>query len=300
MTAPGAAARVAGQGGELAKRVASALVLAPVAIACVWFGRAALATLLGCAAAAGAWEFYRLAEGAGSRPFARTGIVLAGLTPILVHAQLLGVLRIPLTAVALVPLVLLALAVWRRGVDGGPLGAVASTLLGVVYVAVPLSYAYGLRAFEYAVGDVGGTAVVMLPVLATWASDVGAYFAGRLFGKRKLIPSVSPGKTVAGAVGALGMAAIVADLYSRYVLVPYAQLGFGPGKALAFGLAVSVAAQLGDLVESMLKREAGVKDSSRLIPGHGGVLDRVDSLLFVLPLSYLLLGWMLLPAPGRG
>lgn len=295
----GAAARVAGTGGELAKRVASALVLAPLAVACVWFGGAALATLLACAAAAGGWEFYRLAAGSGAQPFARTGIVLSAITPIIVHAQLLGVVRVPLTLAALVPVALLGVAVWRRGVDGRPLAAVASTVLGVLYVAVPLSYAYALRAFDYAVGTAAGTAVVLLPVLGTWASDIGAYFAGRLFGRRKLIPSVSPGKTVAGAVGALVVTAVVATLYTRYVLVPYAQLGFGPGRALGFGLAVSVAAQLGDLVESMLKREAGVKDSSHLIPGHGGVLDRVDSLLFVLPLSYLLLGWMLLPAPAR-
>lgn len=289
---------MAGTGGELAKRVASALVLAPVVIACLWFGDAALATLLACAAAAGAWEFYRIAAATGARPFARTGIVLSAVLPIVVHAQLLRVLDVPLTAAALVPVALLALAVFRRGVDGRPLAAVASTVLGIVYVAVPLSYAYALRAFDHAVGRAGGTAVVMLPVFGTWASDVGAYFAGRLFGRRKLIPSVSPGKTVAGAIGALVVTAAVVVAYERYVLKPYAELGFGPGRALLFGLAVSVAAQLGDLVESMLKREAGVKDSSRLIPGHGGVLDRVDSLLFVLLLSYLLLGWLLLPAPG--
>lgn len=295
---PGAAARVAGTGGELAKRVASALVLAPVVIACIWFGGAALATLLACAAAAGAWEFYRIAAATGARPFARTGITLSAVLPILVHAHLLRVLDVPITAAVLVPVALLGAAVFRRGVAGRPLAAVASTVLGILYVAVPLSYAYALRAFDYAVGRAAGTAVVMLPVFGTWASDVGGYFAGRLFGRRRLIPSVSPGKTVAGAVGALAVTAAVAVAYARYVLKPYAELGFGPGRALLFGLAVSAAAQLGDLVESMLKREAGIKDSSHLIPGHGGVLDRTDSLLFVLPLSYLLLGWLLLPAPG--
>jgi phosphatidate cytidylyltransferase len=135
----------------------------------------------------GAWEFYRIAAASGARPFARTGVALAGATPILVHGQLLGVLRVPATAVALVPVALLGLAVWRRGVEGRPLAAVGSTVLGVLYVAVPLSYGYALRAFEYAVGGVAGTVVVLLPVLGTWASDVGAYFAGRLFGRRKLI-----------------------------------------------------------------------------------------------------------------
>jgi phosphatidate cytidylyltransferase len=283
---------------ELRLRVASALVLAPVAVACVWIGDAALATLLACAAAAGAWEFYRLAAAGGAQPFVRSGVATAGLVPIAVHAQTLGVLRVPLGVVALVPLALLAASVWRRGVDGRPLAAVAATVLGVVYVAVPLAFGYVLRNFEYAVGRAAGTAVLMLPVLGTWASDVGAYFAGRAVGGRKLIPSVSPGKTVAGAVGGVVLAAAVVVAYERLALRPYAQLAFAPGRALLFGVAVSVAAQLGDLVESLLKRDAGVKDSSHLIPGHGGVLDRVDSLLFVLPVSHLLLRGLLIPVLG--
>jgi phosphatidate cytidylyltransferase len=196
-------------------------------------------------------------------------------------------------------LALLAAAIWRRGVDGRPLVSVAATVLGVVYVAVPLAYGYALRYHEYAVGRAAGTAVVLFPVVLTWASDIGGYFVGRLAGRRKLIPAVSPGKTVEGALGGLALTVVAALAYERLALRPLAQLGMAPWWAAAFGLVVSVAAQLGDLVESLLKREAGVKDSSRLIPGHGGVLDRVDSLLFVLPVAYLLLGWLLLPAPAR-
>jgi phosphatidate cytidylyltransferase len=139
----------------------------------------------------------------------------------------------------------------------------------------------------------------MLPVLLTWASDIGAYAVGRTIGKRKLIPAVSPGKSVEGAIGGLVCTMLVALLYERFALRPVAQLAIAPWWAATFGLVVSLAAQLGDLVESLLKREAKVKDSSQLIPGHGGVLDRVDSLLFVLPVAYLLLGWLLLPAPSH-
>ena len=139
--------------------------------------------------------------------------------------------------------------------------------------------------------------VVALPLALTWGTDIAAYFVGRAFGKRKLMPSVSPGKTVAGAIGGLVAAVLIALAWERLVLRPVAQLGMRPWNTILFGAVVSVAAQVGDLAESLLKREAGVKDSSHLIPGHGGVLDRFDSLLFVLPVAYLLLGWMLIFAP---
>lgn len=284
---------------ELAKRVASGVVAAPVTVACVWFGDAALATFLAAAAAVGAWEFYRIADAAsGARAFSRAGIVLAALVPLGVHASARGLGAPPLAAGSVVVLALLALAVWRRGVGGHPLTAVATTVLGVAYAGVPLAFAYALRHHNFVVDAPGGTALLMLPVLCTWASDIGAYFAGRAIGGPKLIPAVSPGKTVAGAVGALVASAALAAAFVPNVLRPAAHLGMAPGRALLFGLLVSVAAQLGDLVESLLKRDAGVKDSSHLIPGHGGVLDRVDSLLFVLPVSHLVLGWLLLPAFG--
>ena len=284
---------------ELAQRVASAVVAAPIVVACVWFGDAARAPRGAAAAATGAWECYRIADAAsGARAFARAGIVLAALVPLLVHASVRQLGTPPLAVGVVVVLALMALAVWRRGVDGHPIVAVATTVLGVLYVGVPLGYAYALRHHNFVVDAAGGTALLMLPVLCTWASDIGAYFAGRLIGGPKLIPAVSPGKTVSGAVGALVASGALAAFYVPDVLRPAANLGMAPGRPLLFGLLVSAAAQLGDLVESLLKRDAGVKDSSHLIPGHGGVLDRVDSLLFVLPVAHLVLGWLLLPAFG--
>ena len=94
------------------------------------------------------------------------------------------------------------------------------------------------------------------------------------------------------------MTVLACWLYVRFALIPYGQLALSPVGIIVFGVVISIAAQVGDLAESLLKREAGVKDSSHIIPGHGGVLDRFDSLLFVLPVAYLLLGTMLLPAPG--
>ena len=281
---------------ELARRIAFAVVAAPLAVAIVYFGDAALATLLAIVAALGAWEFFRLARAGGSTPLDRIGIALAAIVPLAVHAWHLGY-PMPVALAGLALPVLLARAIWARGVEGRPLGAVATTLMGILYTGVALSYGYALRYHPYAVGAAAGTAVVFLPVLLTWASDVGGYAAGRMFGKRKLIPAISPGKTVAGAVGSVVLTVIVCLLYVTLVLRPYAQLAIRPLSAFAFAIALSITAQLGDLAESLLKREAGVKDSSHIIPGHGGILDRFDSLFFVLPFAYVVLGWLFIPVP---
>jgi len=182
-------------------------------------------------------------------------------------------------------------------------------VFGVLYTGGMLSFGYAIRYHAYVIESVrvplGGLAVsaggllLLLPILLTWASDIGAFFIGRAFGKRKLMPSVSPGKTVAGAVGGLGATIVVGWLYARFVLTPTTQLAFVRGGIIAFAALVSVAAQIGDLAESLLKREAGMKDSSHIIPGHGGVLDRFDSLLFVLPVAYVLFNALLVWAPPR-
>ena len=210
---------------------------------------------------------------------------------------------------ALWVLAILGITIFTRGVSGKPLGAAASTVFGVLYTGGMLSFGYAIRYHDYVIEGVrvplgsvavaSGGLLLLLPLLLTWASDIGAFFVGRAFGKRKLMPSVSPGKTVAGAIGGLVVTVIVGWLYTRFVLAPTTQLAFVRGGVFIFGFLVSVAAQVGDLAESLLKREAGMKDSSHIIPGHGGVLDRFDSLLFVLPVSYVLFNMLLVWAPTR-
>jgi phosphatidate cytidylyltransferase len=297
---------------ELALRTLFAVVAAPLALWIVLVGGAPLAALLAIVCALGAWEFYRIARAAGHNPLSDAGIALAGLVPLAIHASYLGVFTVPPAAAALVVLLLLGASIWLRGVEGRPIAAVATTLLGVAYTAGMLGFGYAIRYHDVVRGydDVGahhlgagwlalrvppGGALLVFPLVITWASDIGAYFVGRTIGGRKLIPAVSPGKTVSGAVGGLVASMIVSWAYARWVLVPVASLGFTPWGALLFGALISVAAQVGDLFESLIKRESGVKDSSRIIPGHGGILDRFDSLIFVLPVAYLLLGWLPLP-----
>ena len=283
---------------ELARRAVVAVIGAPIALGIIWLGGAPLATLAGALAGIAAWEYYRIARDGGSTPMSVVGIVLSAMIPLAVHAQQLGVFAVPLVIWILVPLFVLALTIWTRGVDGKPLGAAATTVFGALYTGGTLSYLYALRYFGYAVGDTAGALVVIMPVVLTWASDTGAYFTGRMLGGPKLIPSVSPAKTVSGAIGAVVATVGACAAFVHFLLKPQAQLAFSPTGLIIFAVCISVTAQIGDLTESLLKREAGVKDSGTLIPGHGGVLDRLDSLFFVLPVSYALYYALLLPAPG--
>ncbi|MDQ3996638.1 MAG: phosphatidate cytidylyltransferase [Gemmatimonadota bacterium] len=298
---------------ELTRRVLFAVVAAPLGIWILLAGDWPLAALLAVASALAAWEFYRMARAAGTNPFGDVGAALAGLVPLAVHAHYLELYTVRSSHAAVVLLAVLAATIWVRGVRGRPLTSAAVTVLGILYTGGLLSFAYALRYHDtvryYDALPVGsraqlagvaispGGALLLMPVLLTWASDIGAYFVGRAIGGPKLIPAVSPSKTIAGAVGGLLVSVAVTWLAMRYLLRPAAQLGFSPLGTIVFGAVVSGAAQVGDLFESLLKREAGVKDSSALIPGHGGVLDRFDSLLFALPTAQLLADWLLIPAP---
>ncbi len=283
---------------ELARRVIVALIGAPLAILMLWYGDAAMATLISVLSAIAAWELFRIAESGGHTPIAPLGIGMAAIVPLVVHAEHLGLIRVPWSALPIAVLAIMGVALFLRAPSEKPLGAAAITLFGVVYTGGLLSFAYALRYFDYAVGQAAGTVVVVFPLVLTWATDVGAYFTGRLIGGRKLMPSISPGKTISGAIGGVVTTVIVAWLYQRYAMIPVARLALTPVALVSVAVTMSVVGQVGDLVESQLKREGNVKDSSHLLPGHGGVLDRVDSLLFTFPLAFVLLRWLVLPVPG--
>ena len=290
------------QGGlsNLTQRILFALVAIPVVLGAVWFGDWAIASVLAIASALASWEFYRIAERIGTRPMAPAGIAIAALLPLAVHAKYLGLpvdRLVSPTAGTVLVVGLFSAAIFARGVSGRPLESVSLTVFGVLYTGAMLSFGYALRYHPYAIDRPAGTALLVLALALVWISDTAAYVVGRAMGKRKLIPSVSPGKTVAGAIGALATSAVASWALVRYMLVPNAQLGLRPLHALLFGIAVSTAVQLGDLAESLIKRQAGVKDSSQIIPGHGGVLDRIDGMLFALPVAYWLLSAWLIPAP---
>ena len=189
---------------------------------------------------------------------------------------------------SLLLLIFFAEGVWyyRSGVS--TLEEIYRRFFGVLYCALPLILLVKVRQGEQ------GELLICFLLLTIWATDVGAFFAGRRWGKRKLAPHISPGKTFAGFWGGVVLASLTSGGVAYGLSLPHDWL-----TAILLGAVLSVVGQLGDLAESMLKREAGVKDSSRFIPGHGGVLDRLDSLLFATPVYYLFL-WMqnLLPSHG--
>jgi phosphatidate cytidylyltransferase len=282
---------------ELAKRVLVALIIAPVAIGAAWLGDAALATLLSIVAGVAAWELCRIARATGVSPIDNAAIGLAALLPLLAHASRLNVVRPNAAWMAVAMLCIMTAAIFLRPTTDKPLASAAVTLFGALYTGGMLAFAYDLRYHNYAIGRTAQCLVLLLPVWLTWSSDTGAYFVGRAIGRRKLMPSVSPAKTIEGSLGGIALSVVMCWVFVRMMLAPNGQLALTPVGIVIFGVLIAVAAQLGDLFESLLKREAKVKDSSGLLPGHGGFLDRVDSLLFVLPVAALLLNYLLIPAP---
>jgi phosphatidate cytidylyltransferase len=271
---------------ETLNRVAVALVGIPVAIAAVHRGGWILAAVAAAASAVTAHEIFRMAARKAARPLAVPGVVGAALVVVAAAADAPAGLANPLPATVLIALALVSAsaAIWARGVEGEPLLAVALTVFGAGYAGL-LAFAVLLRHLPGVVDPWHGTALVGAPLVLTWISDTCAYFGGRLFGRRKLIPRVSPGKTVAGAVSAVAGAVLAGAAYSL-LLAPFPTYRLGAAEGALLGFVVSVAAQVGDLAESLFKRDAGVKDSGTLFSGHGGAFDRFDSLLFTLPLGY--------------
>lgn len=272
---------------ETVQRVLVALVGIPVAGAAVYAGGWPLAALVLAASVLAAHELFRMAARKPARPLVLAGMALSGAY---VVAAAVAPAAGPGAGFALVTLAgvvgLVTVTIWTHGVEGEPLLSTAVTLTGAVYTGGLLATGLFLRHLPGTVSAAHATAIVFAPLLLTWASDTFAYFVGRAWGTRKLIPRVSPGKTVQGAVGAVAGTILVALGY-RYVLDGFPLYRLGLIEAAVFGLLISVSAQVGDLAESLFKRDTGVKDSGTLLPGHGGVLDRVDSLLFTLPIAYL-------------
>ncbi len=253
-----------------------------------WF----LGALIAGVAALAASEFHALARIGGARPLRWLGVPAAALL-VLLAADGSSFAEWGVRALAL--LLVLALAtlgamVVSPSVAQAPMPSASATVLGALYTGGTLSFAVLIRNLPEHVGGADprpweGALLVFFPLAVTWAADSAAYFAGRRLGERKLAPAVSPGKTVVGGVAGL-IAAIAVGAATGWALSAFPTVPMSPLAGGLAGLVLGVVGQVGDLAESLLKREAGVKDSGRLFPGHGGALDRFDALFFALPVAY--------------
>jgi phosphatidate cytidylyltransferase len=281
---------------ELAQRVLVAAIGIPLAIVLIHAGGWALGGVLALVAAAAARELFALAAPRSARAFSGIGMLAAAFFVLMGTAVRTAPLAVDhfWTATIVLALALTGWAIFARGVEGRPLAAVAITLFGAVFTGGTLVYAVFLRHLpDEAAAAWLGASLVAYPIALTWIGDSAAYFAGRAWGRRKLMVTVSPGKTVEGAIAGLVAATITGAAFAALVFARWLGVPIGVVAGAIGGALISIAAQLGDLAESLLKREAGVKDSGALLPGHGGVLDRFDALFFTLPVAYVYLGVIL-------
>jgi phosphatidate cytidylyltransferase len=271
---------------NLVQRIAVAAIAIPLVVGIIWLGGWTLAATLAILGVLGAREIYDFARRQGIEPLARTGWLAAAAIPLLAYWAKGSEVRwaepaLYLGAVWL--MVTLAIAMARRGPGGRPLASVSITLFGSLYASGMLAFLIAIRHGSAAVArPLPYVLLTLFPLVITWICDTAAMAAGTAVGGPKLAPVLSPKKTHAGAVGGTLGGIITALVLGKFVLNREGW-SFTPGQLLLFGLVVSIVGQIGDVAESLFKREAGLKDSSSLIPGHGGVLDRLDSLYFVIP-----------------
>jgi phosphatidate cytidylyltransferase len=283
-------------------RILTAAILIAVVVAAVWWGPLWLvAALVMLVTSLALHEFFGLAEKAGARGYL---LWTSFASILLIYAQMLQVeregmahrlgtsvvwlrpmsdLQAALKLESVVILFVLGLAVMvmasRRPVSEA-LGAMGSSAAGMLLIALPVSYVVRLR------GEENGVALLLFLLALIWVGDTLAYFVGRLVGRNPLAPELSPGKTLEGALANLAGAVVVGAVFTSWIAMTTVQM-------IVLAAAVSVAGQIGDLAESAYKRSAGVKDSGKLLPGHGGMLDRVDSLVFAAPVMWCYLEYVL-------
>ncbi len=274
---------------NLTQRVVVAAIAIPAALGLVYWGGWVLVAVVAIAGALGARELYGFSRHQGVEPLEPIGVLSALALAPLVY------LNVTNPALAdwgwflggLWVVGLLTAALWRRRPTEHPLAVTAATALGVLYPAGLAAFLIPIRHATYGTSSWSGAWLVFFPLVITWVCDTAAMFAGRAIGGPKLWPAISPGKTWAGSLAGVAGALLAVPLLNAAVLERVG-VALPLGRGLVFAGVLGIVGQVGDLAESLYKREVGVKDSSSLIPGHGGILDRLDSLYFVLPVSAVL------------
>ena len=247
-------------------RTLTALILAPIVLGTILYGGWAILVVILLVVACAAHELAR-----ALKPLPFRAAFGAGVFPVLLSIPY-GVTGILAGVVLSLPWALVWLAAQP---EARTLRAILALLLMALWVGAPMAH---LGLIED--GLAGGTYLILVAVVGPWISDSGAYFGGRFFGRHPLFPNLSPKKTVEGGIGGVLLTMVAVGCFTYWFLY------FGPLEAALWGLGISILSQAGDLFESILKRILDLKDLGRALPGHGGILDRIDSLLFTAPAVY--------------
>ncbi len=253
------------------KRIISGTILVIIIILTVfvnWVCALAVTAFIGF----GLYEFFLMLEKKGVAPYKYFGIGVGLVIPlsILLRFEITRKWELSFVVIALLFLILMQ---FSRRKNSGAVVDISTTIFGIIYVSWFLSFLIKIRYLE------GGLGLLTTVLLVTKLGDIGAYVVGSNLGKTPLMPRVSPNKSVEGAIGGLFFSVIGALISRRFLDLPYLHL-------ILIGIIFGIIGQLGDLSESMIKRDCQVKDSGHLLPGMGGILDEIDSLLFTAPVFY--------------
>jgi phosphatidate cytidylyltransferase len=286
-------------------RVATAAVLIPCVVGLVlWGSTGAMAIGLALVMLLALFEYFALGDAIGHRAYrfwtatCALGLVyvqwLAAIAPsydlaggLTIHrmvGRMLGIIPTVQDIFFIFLLGVAALTLWTKRPIVEALPAAGISASGLLLVAFPLTYTIRLHGYSS-----DGPKLLMFALVITWVGDTSAYFAGRAFGKHLVAPVLSPKKTWEGTVASLFGALLVAVVFAKFLNVPLPHL-------LAMAAVGNFAGQAGDLLESAYKRSAGVKDSGSLLPGHGGVLDRIDALILAIPVVWYYWIWIYIPS----
>jgi phosphatidate cytidylyltransferase len=280
------------------RRIFTALVLIPVVVALVWWGPAwVLAAVAALIAILALVEFFDLGERMGMRPFRKWTIVCAaglfyaqysqGLVETHVFGEGLSIVRNAAGGVLSIDAVLLVFVFGAAGIGLATrwalhevLPAIAISSAGLLFVALPFSYLVRLNEINFE-----GRRLVLFTLCLVWAGDILAYFVGKGLGRVPMAPALSPNKTWEGALGNMLASLLVGVFFAKWLQIDALTM-------LVIAGVANIAGQMGDLIESAYKRGAAVKDSGALLPGHGGVLDRIDSLILAAPVVWAAYQWL--------
>lgn len=287
VSSPAADSRTAVRGDTLAARFLAAVIFLPALWIVTWRGGPYFMLTVGLMVFFGSKEFFGMLEAKGLKPSSVTGILCA-LALVFYAWYRQGIYHDLVLAAG--TLLLMALELRHRTIEKA-VAQIGSTILALIYVGWLGSHLVLLRELPSLAGmDYSmGADFVYLAVVYTWGCDTGAYIVGKTLGRRPLLARVSPKKSREGAIGGLAFAA----LGGWIAHLTFAGEFIGASTAIGLGIVVAAAGQFGDMVESLLKRDLEVKDSASILPGHGGVLDRFDSLFFAVPVVYYALKFFL-------